>query len=444
MKTNRRLVYRQDKNKRTAVNQLAASELERAVATCLLFENSFYEKGSATAARIAELCTQVQPETLAALAVRARFDFKLRHVPLFLARQMAKLHQGNIVGETIAKVCRRPDETAEFLALYWKDGKQPLSAQVKKGLATAFRSYSPFQLAKWNRDGAIKLRDVLFLCHAKPTCPEQAEAWKQLIGGTLPVPDTWETELSAGKDKGETFTRLLVEGKIGYMALLMNLRNMTQAGVDRNLVEDALLNGAEKTWALPFRFMSAARHAPHYAMALSEAMERSLTGKALPGSTGVLVDVSGSMNDKISEKSEVTRMDAAGSLAVLFRALSRECRIFTFSNQLVEIQGFHGPALGMIDAINRSQPHSGTSLRAALTHLRRFAPGLDRLIVITDEQSTDGAITAPFAARSYIINVAGYKAALDVSAGWQRISGWSDRIADWISYDETGDILGAE
>jgi len=53
------------------------------------------------------------------------------------------------------------------------------------------------------------LRDVLFLCHAKPKDAEQAAVWKYLVENTLGLPDTWEVALSAGKDKRENFRRCL-------------------------------------------------------------------------------------------------------------------------------------------------------------------------------------------------------------------------------------------
>lgn len=45
---------------------------------------------------------------------------------------------------------------------------------------------------------------------------------------------------------------------------------------------------------------------------------------------------------------------------------------------------------------------------------------------------------------SYIINVAPYAPGLDTSGGWTRVNGWSDRIVDWISYEETGRVVEDE
>src|SRR5690606_23450596 len=124
---------------------------------------------------------------------------------------------------------------AEFVALYWRDGKRPLSAQMKKGLARAFCKFDAYQLAKYDRPGPVRLRDVLFLVHAKPAAATQADTWKKLAAKALDSPDTWEVALSAGADKRDTFERLLKEKKLGYLALLRNLRNMDQAGVDEAL-----------------------------------------------------------------------------------------------------------------------------------------------------------------------------------------------------------------
>ena len=151
--------------------------LRRSVSACLLWEDQFYEDGVAIAGRIAELVPQVEAEKVAALAVEAREQMKLRHVPLLLVREMARhpTHRA-LVAETLARVIQRADELAEFVAIYWQNGRVPLSAQVKKGLAAAFTKFDEYALAKYDRAGAVKLRDVLFLCHAKPLDEAQAAA----------------------------------------------------------------------------------------------------------------------------------------------------------------------------------------------------------------------------------------------------------------------------
>ena len=412
-------------------------ELERDVATCLLWENTFYEKGSEIAKRIANLCEVVSVESTARLAIKARNDYKLRHVPLFLGLQLAKHGSGRkdgLVRETLAAVIQRPDEMGEFIAQYWKDGKRPLSAQIKKGLRAAFGKFSEYQFAKWDRDSAVKLRDVMFLVSPKPT-KEREALYKQIAEQTLPPADTWEVALSAGTDKKATWERLLADKKLGYIALLMNLRNMEQAHVDRSLVESALMAGAAKSKALPFRFVSAVKHAPAYAQTISDAMVTALTdAPKLKGQTLIVVDVSPSMDQAtISAKSELTRTDAAAALAVLLREVCESCRVFTFSNDLVEVKNFRG--LPLIDGINKSQIHNGTLLARSLTALKGYISKTDRIIVVTDEQSQDGNISN-WATQGYLCNVAPYKPGLETAGGWKRINGWSERIVDWIRAEE--------
>src|SRR6202045_5398465 len=206
--------------------------LRRSVLACMLWENQFYEDGVAIAGRIRELVPKVAAEKVAALAVEAREKMKLRHAPLLLVREMARLatHR-QLVAETLLRVIQRADELSEFVALYWSEGKQPLSAQVKKGLAAAFTKFDEYALAKYDRASPVKLRDVLFLSHAKPVDAAQAELWKRLIEGNLFTPDTWEVALSGGGDKRAHWERLLAERKLGALALLRNLRNMKDAGV---------------------------------------------------------------------------------------------------------------------------------------------------------------------------------------------------------------------
>ena len=211
----------------------AEAQLRRSVMACLLWEKQFYEDGIDIAQRITDLVPQVDPSTVSALAGEARKEMNLRHVPLLITREMARHPEyKKYVADTLDYVIQRADELAEFLAIYWKDGKEPLSAQVKKGLAKAFPKFDAYQLAKYDRAGTVRLRDVLFLSHAKPKDKEQEKIWKKLIDGTLEAPDTWEVGLSSGADKKETWTRLLSEKKMGAMAVLRNLRNFERDGVD--------------------------------------------------------------------------------------------------------------------------------------------------------------------------------------------------------------------
>jgi 60 kDa SS-A/Ro ribonucleoprotein len=400
-------------------------QLRRSVLACLLWEDQFYEDGVEIAGRIQSLVPKVKAETVASLAAEARSKMKLRHVPLLLVREMARLKtHREVVSRTLSQVIQRADELSEFVAIYWKDGKAPLSAQAKKGLAEAFRKFDEYQLAKYDRSGPIRLRDVLFLCHAKPRDPEQAALWKRLIEGELQTPDTWEVALSSGADKRETWERLLRERKLGALALLRNLRNMKHAGVEESLVLDGI-ESMNTGRVLPFRFLAAARYAPQWEGSLERAMLSSLkVQEKLPGRTVLLVDVSGSMMAALSRRSEMLRTDAAYGLAILLREICEKATTFTFSENLVEVPPRRGFALR--DALDMSQPHSGTYLGGALENIREK---YDRIIVITDEQARD-QVPGP-QGRGYIINVASNKNGVGYGP-WTHIDGWSEAVLEYV------------
>ncbi len=409
-------------------------ELRRSLMACLLWESQFYEDGVEIAGRMHELVPKVAPDRVAAMAVEARSNMKLRHAPLLLVREMAR-HASHraLVGDTLAQVIQRADELTEFVAIYWKDGRVPLSKQVKSGLAAAFGKFDEYALAKYNRPGPIKLRDVLFLTHSKPKDEAQAELWKRLVEGNLAPPDTWEVALSGGADRREAWERLLSERKLGAMALLRNLRNMQRSGVKEELIYTALRD-MKTDRVLPFRFIAAARHAPQWESALESAMYRCLEGQPkLKGRTVLLVDVSGSMVAPLSRRSEMMRTDAAYGLAVLLRELAEDVAIYSFSDVVKLVPARRGFALR--DALELSQPHGGTQLGKAVSALRGT---YDRLIVITDEQAHD-SVPVP-TSTAYLINVASYKNGVGYGR-WVHIDGWSEAVIDYIRSFESVDWI---
>lgn len=397
--------------------------LRRSVLSCLLWEGEFYEDGNSIADRITETAAKVDRDVVAALAWEARNIHGIRHAPLLLLADLIR-RGGHGVANAIEATINRPDEMAELLAIYWRDGKRPLSAQLKLGLARAFAKFDEYQLAKYDRAGPVRLRDILFMTHPKPRDENQAALFQRVADRALAVPDTWETALSAGADKRETFERLIAEKRIGYLALLRNLRNMMDAGCDTTLVADAIVARRGARFVLPFRYVAAARACPQLEPYIDQALCAAVSeAPKLEGKTIILVDVSGSMASRLSSRSDLTRMDAAAALASVINA---DARVFSFSSALVEVP----PRRGMagVDAIMKSQRHQMTLLGGAV----RFVNGIphDRLIVITDEQSQD-PVPDPVASKAYMINVASYKPGVGYGR-WIHIDGFSESVIKFI------------
>jgi hypothetical protein len=412
-------------------------QLSRTVCACLMWEDGFYESGVEVGKRIAALVgdPSIDARDVVDLINDARHIHHLRHAPLWMAACLAQRRDAASrahVADGVELAIRRADELAEFVALYArargvdpKAVRKTLSKQTKVGMARAFSRFDEYQIGKYDRAGAVRLRDAMFLSHPKPS-PSMAGVFKALAEDEVKTPDTWETALSGGADKRETFERLLKEGRLGYMALLRNLRNMHQSGVDEALVLAAIkgLKGASRV--LPFRFIAAARAVPHYQLPLDLALiEHVKASTVLPGRTVVLVDVSGSMSTSLSAKSGLTRMDAAATLASVVNA--EHLRVFTFSNHLCEVPVQYGMA--GVQAIVRSQHHGGTALGNAIAGLN-VAVEYDRLIVVSDEQASDRVPNPK--SRAYMVNVAAAKNGVGYGGNWTHVDGFSEGVLRWI------------
>ncbi len=395
----------------------------------MLFEGQFYVDGQTSADVMAEAVRKSDPVFAMSLAKTARKQFKLRHVPLLIVREL--IRTGTAKAEDIAEVIQRPDEMGELLALYNKDGKQPLTHQLKKGLGKAFVKFNEYSLAKNDKNSAAySVRDVMFMVRPKPLNEDQEALFKRIANKEMVVPDTWETQLSNGADKKETFERLMAENKLGALAFIRNLRNMVGAGISESKIREYSAN-VDVSNVLPFRFIAAARIVPALEDMLENMMFRACEGmEKIKGSTDVVVDVSGSMfGTKVSAKSDLDRFDAAAALAVLTRELCEDVNFYTFSNGLVRVPARRGFAL--VEALLNSQSHGGTDLGNSLNQLRgKNGDNVrTRTIVITDEQSTSRPSSPQ--GKGYILNVGSYQNGINHDK-WTTITGFSEAVFSYI------------
>lgn len=420
--------------------------LRRAVLANFLWENSAYETGVDTANNIASLVPRVPAKIVAAIAKEARDDQYLRHVPLHIVREMVK-HDSHkpYVAETLTHVVQRADELSEFVSLYWREGKVPLAASVRKGLAAALKKFDEFALSRYSGESKnVKLRDVVKLVHPKPDNKKQANLWKSLIEGTLKTADTWEAELSENGNTKASWTKLLTDGKMGGLALLRNLRNIQDAGVDDTLIEQAIASNEFKK-VLPFRFMTAARYAPRFQRDLEKAMLKRLNDQEkIVGKTVLIIDVSGSMNEKMSGESENSRLDIAASIAVIFREQCEDVKIYCTATRHAEITN---PRRGFelceqikkeLDSLGRG----GIYLRQVTEWIDTVEKNVDRLVVITDSQDCDTSprkgpehSTAFGSKSNYIIDIANHKNGIAYDK-FTVINGFSEKVVDFIKLYE--------
>ena len=332
-------------------------ELYTAVVTASL-SDKFYETNNEQMDRIVSLIAKVDPVFVAQLAVYTRTQMYLRSVPLLLLVELAKVHSGdNLVSRAVAQTVLRADEITELLACYQsrnpsKDERKKLarlSHQIQMGLQQAFNRFDEYRFAKYDRDGAeVKLRDALFLVHPKAKDEAQQAIFDKITNKSLAVPYTWETELSAlGQQKFENdeervtafrlkWEELIDSGKVGYMALMRNLRNILESRVSVKHIQKvcstlsdpkAIANAKQ----LPFRYLSAYREVQKIASTSTANVLSALETACLCSAaniegfgadTKVLLacDVSGSMFCSISPRSKVENYDIGLMLAMLLKS----------------------------------------------------------------------------------------------------------------------------
>lgn len=460
MKTNTRSTFSATTHEGLSVPRVGPlAELRRTASACLLFEDTFYESGEDIAARIHGLVQRAPLPDVLRLAQDLRHRNGLRHAPLWMLNaslyhpQRHEGQNGDLLATVIANVTgSRADLLGELLAMYWKDGKRPLAKVLRKGLARALVGLSSYAIQKYAARGPIRLRDVLFLTHAKPRDAVQAEWFKMLADDTLPAAETWEVALSGGANKRATFESMLSEGKLGALAVLRNLRNMHEAGVSSADIRVGLLNATEKAkfGVLPFQYIAAARAVP----SLEEDIERSMlmgvrrfmqdnvtedtiqsNTNLLSGHTLLMVDVSGSMRDGLSSKSTLNRADAAAAMAILLREVCEEVTVLDYNTVVREVPARRGFALRDAFRSPSGGTYTGQATKAGIVEVaRRLGRAPERVIVITDEQASHvsgplPAITA--ATKGYVMNVAPYQNGI-AWGNWTTISGFSENLVKFI------------
>jgi hypothetical protein len=485
-------------------------ELYTAVVTWSL-SDSFYEKDEERLTRLRALMYKCKPEFVGKLAVYARTKMYMRSVPLVLVTELANLHSGdNLVARVTAGVVNRADEITELLACYELMNKRTgtkklnrLSKQLQKGLTTAFNRFDEYQFAKYNRDGAIKLRDALFLVHPKAKDELQQVLFNKIVNNELQTPYTWETELSAlgqlNFDSEEAkavafrakWEELIDSGKLGYMALLRNLRNIQEAGVSYAHFQKVCVTLADaervaKAKQFPFRYLAAYRELTAagtepsvkniakrlnallgnkgYTGELLDALEKAVEAsaaniKGFDHNTRVLLacDVSGSMQTPVSAKSKVLLYDVGLMLAMLLQSRCKNVEVGMFGDTWKTIAVPRNNILGNVQEFYRREGEVGYSTNGYLVikDLLSRKAKMDKVFMFTDAQlwnssSTTGDHIQPLwlrykaevspNAKLYLFDLKGYgQAPLQILRNdAYLVAGWSDKVFDVLAALQNG------
>ena len=479
-----------------AFRMTPALELYTSVVTSSL-SDTFYEKTDARLIRIQELIRKNDAQFVAKLAVYARERMYMRSMPLVLVTELAKIHQGdNLVSRAVGRVVQRADEITELLAYYQLANQRKevkklnrLSKQIQKGLGDAFNRFDEYQFSKYNRiNTAVKLKDALFLVHPKAKNEAQQLIFDKIAKDELKTAETWETTLSAvgqndfenenGKIEAKTqaWEALIMDGKLGYMAILRNLRNIIEANVSQEAIEKvcATLSNARavaNSKQFPFRFLSAYRElkrlnsgrVSNILSALELAVQHSAANiRGFDAQTRVVIaaDVSGSMQTNISPKSVVQNFDIGLMLAMLLQNRCDNVVTGMFGDTWKIINMPKRNILSNVEECRRREGEVGYSTNGHLViqDLINRRQVVDKIMIFTDCQlwNSQGGNTVQVVwkqyrainpnAKLYLFDLAGYGTTpikVIENQSVFLIAGWSDKVFDILSAIEDGsDAVG--
>lgn len=413
------------------------------------FDNTYYEKLSDREIRFADLIREISKKDLEFVAkalVYTRSVMGQRSITHFGSVALASELSGNEIAkrffskrdrkENQGGIVYRIDDMLEIMACYQalNPGK-PMPNSMKKGFRDTLESSDAYELAKYQGKGReVSLVDLINLVHPKPNIKMQP-IFKSLMEGTLKQFNTVEDKnTSSGQEvakkvkegtitkdeavaelkvaKESNYRELITTKKIGYLALLRNVRNILANSNEADLIDsvcEMLTNkdAIHKSLIFPYQIdlamemimetgSSTSRN--RVIKALNDAYEISIPNMAemgMNGRTAVVLDTSGSMNSQIrlSNKAHGSQsaLDKGGLIAATFsKGLSAD--VYEFSNTCKRVN------VNPLDTVNtikekiiRQGSHGGTEFNSIFSTLEKNG-AYDRIFIISDMQGRDDII----------------------------------------------------
>lgn len=452
-----------NKSGHAAYGMTSKSKLVTQVLTSFFNEDKFYSDNSAEMQETIKEVIKQDAEFVSKLAVYARRVFNMRSVSHVLTAYLAHESEGKqYVKETVRGVSLRGDDVTEIMSFYLATFGKPIPNSLKKGINDVLTGFDEYDLAKYKGDNkAVKMRDLICLCRPAPKNAEQSELFKKCLENRLETPLTWETELSANGNNAKTWEKLINSGKVGYMALLRNLRNIIKANPSNiqqvyNIIQDP--ERVRKSKQLPFRFLSAYKSVKDISGSkvldvLENAVDASIENlPKINGTTVISVDVSGSMRSEISAKSDIECSEIALMLAYIANRICGNSYIYAFDNNVYKLT--MSSRAGILQAVESTLIHGGgTNMSLPFRLMISEKINADRIIILSDNMNNSGlwgnSPTQHYADEYrrisgndiwvHGIDLQGYGTQQFHGRKTNIIAGWSEKVLDFILLAEQGE-----
>lgn len=245
-----------------------------------------------------------------------------------------------------------------------------------------------------------------------------------------------------------------------YMAILRNLRNIIEAGIDEEHMEKVLSaisnpDAVRKSKQLPFRFLSAYKSVSAIGGsrvfdALENAVDASIENlPKLPGTTVIAVDTSGSMGDRVSAKSDVACVEIGMMLGMIANRICENSIVYTFDTGIEK----HAVSRrsGILYAVtHNARAGGGTNMDLPFQKMINDRVRADRVIIISDDECNYGwrnpvnTIADKYRKISgndiwvHAIDLQGYGTQQFHGPKTNIIAGWSEKVLQFIRLAENG------
>jgi len=430
----------------------------------LMKEDKFYGDTTNETIELVKKVLKKDPEYVLKLAVFLRNDLYLRSVPIAILVEAANCNESKpFVRKYANYIIRRADEITEALAYHLKNFETGIPKQLKLSLADAFQRFDEYQLAKYDKDGEVKLRDALRLVHPTPRDSEEDMLFGRINSRTLAIPETWETYISTKGSTKETWEH--IAPKMPIFATIRNLNNFLKTGVDTDLYLPKLSNEVviKKSKMYPFRFYSAYKvvkendnpNAATVLDALEDAVELSATNiPHLAGTTMLVTDHSGSMQTALSDKSKMSYKEVGDVLMALSNKICDKSICGAFGDTFQVAQLSKRSIIQNATQVADIDVGCSTNGFKIIEYMIAKKLNLDRLIIFTDCQLWNSETYNDYSnpngdfqklwhqylkeinpnTKLYLVDLAGYGTTVfpEGEKNVVCIAGWNEKLLDLI------------
>lgn len=404
-------------------------------------EDCFYAKNSSIKIAIRNLVNEIgekDPVYVMKLASWLRNEMNMRSVSIYLLALMSghsayKNKPKPWVINYGPSIMSRADESAEALASFRAEfPNEKIPQALKKAINIRLNQLTTYEAIKYrgkNRDWSLK--DVIKVTHPKPTTIISNYLFNWIINEDLSIEDAWDYGLyqlasylqimKASNLEDLDMTALeaatweILISKFGSnpeswqvaskvmppMAYIRNLRNILYNKSDNMEIDyDKIVKAGKDHRVLPFRFLSAkkaidndlnsdlSKETKKVQEALEEAIELSVVNVPNLGNIAILIDKSGSMSSRLSNKTEISYSDVSKIFAASAFKQADNAIIIEYNYEAKVIKNINkrDRLFSIIDKM--SYPSGGTSLASAMDLVRDYyIEEIDTLYILTDEQS---------------------------------------------------------